>query len=303
MTAMKRNPLTLSVGILLIIIFGLWLFMFQVRTTQVAVVTTFGKPTRDITEPGAYCKWPWPVQKVYWFEKPVQTFQDKFTEDLTEDNINLMTMVYVGWKITEPKNFFPRFGGSVADAEKVLQGLVHSTKTAVVGKHPLSDFVSASGNGSQFTAIENEILAAVRDQVRAASYGIDIEFLGIKKIGLPDSVTQAVFDRMTSERQVLISKSQYEGEAEAQKIRSEADRQAAEMLAAAAGQATQIRGKGEAEAAKYLAAFQQNPKLAVFLFDLKTLEDSLKDRSTLIFDQRTPPFNLFGGVSTNLTTR
>jgi membrane protease subunit HflC len=303
MTAMKRNPLTLSVGILLIIIFGLWLFMFQVRTTQVAVVTTFGKPTRDITEPGAYCKWPWPVQKVYWFEKPVQTFQDKFTEDLTEDNINLMTMVYVGWKITEPKNFFPRFGGSVADAEKVLQGLVHSTKTAVVGKHPLSDFVSASGNGSQFTAIENEILAAVRDQVRAASYGIDIEFLGIKKIGLPDSVTQAVFDRMTSERQVLISKSQYEGEAEAQKIRSEADRQAAEMLAAAAGQATQIRGKGEAEAAKYLAAFQQNPKLAVFLFDLKTLEDSLKDRSTLIFDQRTPPFNLFGAVSTNLTTR
>jgi membrane protease subunit HflC len=303
MTAMKRNPLTLSVGILLIIIFGLWLFMFQVRTTQVAVVTTFGKPTRDITEPGAYCKWPWPVQKVYWFEKPVQTFQDHFTEDLTEDNINLMTMVYVGWKITEPKNFFPRFGGSVADAEKVLQGLVHSTKTAVVGKHPLSDFVSASGNGLQFTAIENEILASVQSQVRASSYGIEIEFLGFKKIGLPEPVTQAVFDRMTSERQVLISKSQYEGEAEAQKIRSEADRQAAEMLAAAAGQATQIRGKGEAEAAKYLAAFQQNPKLAVFLFDLKTLEDSLKDRSTLIFDQRTPPFNLFGGVSTNLTTR
>jgi membrane protease subunit HflC len=301
---MKQNPLTLIIGALLILIFALLLFVFQVRTTQVAVVTTFGKPTLDVTNAGAYFKWPWPAQKVYYFDKRVQNFEDKFTEGLTADNINLLTSVYVGWRISDPKIFFPKFaGGSVTEAQKVLDGLLRSSKSAVIGKHPLSDFVSASVDGAKFTAIENEILAAVQSQLRANNYGIEIEFLGIKKLGLPESVTQSVFERMTSERQVLISKSQNEGEAEAQKIRSSADRKAAETLAAADGQALEIRGKGEAAAAKSLAAFQQNPELANFIFRLSALEDSLKEHSTLIFDQQTPPFDLFRGFSTNLMTK
>ena len=301
---MKQNPLTLVIGALLIIIFALLLFVFQVRTTQVAVVTTFGKPTLDVTNAGAYFKWPWPVQKVYYFDKRVQNFEDKFTESLTADNINLLTSVYVGWRISDPKTFFPKFaGGSVTEAQKVLDGLLRSSKSAVIGKHPLSDFVSASVDGAKFAEIETNILAAVQAQLRANSYGIEIEFLGIKKLGLPEPVTQSVFERMTSERQVIISKLQYEGEAEAQNIRSAADRKAAEVLAAADGKALEIRGKGEAAAAKSLAAFQQNPELANFLFRLTALEDSLKERSTLIFDQQTPPFDLFRGFSTNLMTK
>src|SRR5207245_4292840 len=104
--------------------------------------------------------------------------------------------------------------------------------------------ISTSENGTNFLAIENEILSAVQTKVRGNNYGLDIEFLGFKKLQLPEPVTQSVFDRMTSERKVLADKSQYEGEAEAQKIRSEAERKAAEMLANAEGQATQIRAKG-----------------------------------------------------------
>jgi membrane protease subunit HflC len=301
---MKKNPLTLIIGALLIIIFALLLFVYQVRTTQVAVVTTFGKPTLDVTNAGAYFKLPWPVQKVYYFDKRIQNFEDKFDQDLTADNNNLLIATYVGWRISDPKTFFPKFaGGSVAEAEKVLSGVLRSTKSGVVGKHPLSDFVSATADASKFSAIENEILTLVQSQVRASSYGIEIEFLGINKLGLPENVTQSVFERMTSERQVLVSKLQNDGEAEAQKIRSAADRKAAEMLAAAEGQALEIRGKGEADAAKSLSAFQQNPQLANFLFRLTALEDSLKDRSTLIFDQQTPPFDLFRGFSTNLMTK
>jgi len=301
---MKQNPLTLIIGALLIVIFALLLFVFQVRTTQVAAVTTFSKPTLEVTNAGAYFKWPWPVQKVYYFDKRVQNFEDKFTEGLTADNNNLLTSVYVGWRITDPKAFMLRFpGGSVPDAQKKLEGLLASSKNAIVGKHPLSDFISATGEGAKFTAIENEILTAVQSEIRDKNYGLEIEFLGIKKLGLPDTTTQAVFERMTSERQVLISKLQNEGEAEAQKIKSAADRKAAEVLAAADGQALEIRGKGEAEAAKSLAVFQQNPQLASFLFRLTALEEALKDRSTLIFDQQTPPFDLFRGFSTNLMTR
>src|SRR5690242_5573566 len=111
---MKKNSLTLVIGFLLIVIFALLLFVFQVRTTQVAVVTTFGKPTRPVPDAGAYFKWPWPIQKVYYFDKRIQNFEDKFTEDLTADNNNLLTSVYIGWRITDPKAFFPKFaGGSV----------------------------------------------------------------------------------------------------------------------------------------------------------------------------------------------
>jgi membrane protease subunit HflC len=304
---MKRNPLTLIIGLLLILIFGLWLFVFQVRTTEVAVVTTFGNPTRPITEPGAYWKAPWPIQKVWPLDKRVQNFEDKLTEGLTRDNFNLLSTVYVGWKITDPTAFFPKFAtisaNPIAEAERQLQQLLDNAKSAVIGRHPLSDFISATDNGTNFLAIENEILAAVQSQVRANNYGLGIEFLGIKKLQLPPNVSQSVFERMTSERKVLADQLQYEGDAEAQKIRSTADLKAAQMLVNAEGQATQIKGQGEAEAAKSLEVFQQNPELASFLFRLNALEGSLKERSILIFDQHTPPFDLFRGTSTNLLNK
>jgi len=222
---------------------------------------------------------------------------------LTQNGFNLLTSVYVGWKITDPMAFFPKFAGSadpIAEAEKVLQGLLSNAKSAVVGQHPLSDFVSANPEANKFVVIENEMLAALQSQVRLNNYGLEIDFLGIKKLGLPESVTQSVFEQMTSERKVLADKLQSEGDTEAQNIRSDAERRAAELVINAESQATQIRGKGEAEAAKSLTIFQQNPELANFIFRLNALEASLKERSTLIFDQRTPPFDLFGGISTNL---
>jgi membrane protease subunit HflC len=87
---MKRNLLTLIVGVVLIVIFALWLLMFQVRQSEVAVVTTFGNPTRPLTQPGPYFKWPPPIQRVYKFDQRTQNFEDKFTETLTADN-NLLT--------------------------------------------------------------------------------------------------------------------------------------------------------------------------------------------------------------------
>ena len=303
---MKRNPLTLVIGLLLILIFGLLLFTFQVRTTEVAVVTTFGKPTRPITAPNLYFKWPWPIQKVWSFDRRVQNFEDRLTEGLTRDSFNLLTSVYVGWKVSDPTAFFPRFAGSanpIAAAEALLDQWLGNTKTAVVGRHPLSDFISTSDNGASFMAIEKEILGAIQSQLSTNNLGLEIEFLGIKRLQLPESVTQSVFERMTSERKVLADRFQYEGEAEAQRIRSDAERKAAEVLANAEGRATEIKGKGEAEAAKSLKVFQQNPELASFIFRLSALEGSLKERSILIFDQHTPPFDLFRGVSTNLLNK
>jgi modulator of FtsH protease HflC len=305
---MKQNPLTLVVGLLLLIVVGLLLFVFQLRKSEVAVVTTFGKATRPITEPGPHLRLPWPIQKVYIFDQRVQNFvaEDKLAQGLTMDNYSLLTSVYVGWRITEPMVFFPTFAGStepIQDAERKIEQTVANAKLAIVGKHPLSDFLSPSGQNNKFNEIENQILAAVQAEVHDHKYGLEIEFLRFKKLGLPENVTQSVFERMTSERQVLISEKQYAGEADAQRIKSDADRKAAELLSDATAKATQIRAQGEAQTAESLKVFQLNPELAKFRFRLDALEGSLKERSVLILDQHTPPFDLLWGVPTNLPAK
>jgi membrane protease subunit HflC len=302
---MRRNPLILIIGIVLVVIFFLLLFTFQVRQSEVVMVTTFGRPSEPYTKPGIYLRWPWGIQMVHRFDQRVQNFEDQLSEGLTRDGKNLITSVYVGWKITEPARFFAKFGAgeSIPEAEKYLKQALVGAKSAVVGMHPLVDFVSASDNGTNYLAIENQILEGVRNQVQQAGYGMAIEFLGIKRLAIPDQVTQQVFDEMTKERQVLVSASEAEGAAEASKIKSQADRTAAEMLAKAEGEATQIRGTAQAEAGKYLTIFKQDEGLANFIFRLDALEGTLKERSILIFDRRTPPFDLFNGNFQGFTNK
>ena len=98
----------------------------------------------NITEPGAYFKWPWPIQQVYKFDDRIQNFEDKFSENLTADNNNLITSVYVGWQISDAAAFLPNSrGGSLPAAQTMLESMLRSAKIAVVGKHSLSDFVNA----------------------------------------------------------------------------------------------------------------------------------------------------------------
>jgi membrane protease subunit HflC len=298
---MKKNLITIVIAAVLVVIFALLLFTFQVRQSEVAVLTTFGKPAaNNIDQPNLYFKWPWPVQQVYRFDQRVQNFEDKYSENLTADNTMLLTSVYVGWRISDAKEFFPKFaGGSVEAAQRQLETMLRSAKAAVIGKHNLSDFVNADPKQLKLEAIEDEIKAAVQEQLATQNYGISIDFLGVKKLGLPESVTQTVFDRMKSERQVLISEAQFQGEAEATKIKSAAERQAADVLANAQAEATRIEGAGVAEAAKTLGVFQQNPTLAIFQLQLEALKNSLNQKSTLIFDERTPPFSLFQNLPAN----
>ncbi len=297
---MKKNPLNMTIGALLIVIFGLLTFLFQVRTSEVAVVTTFGRPARQITEAGLYAKWPWPIQKVHKLDKRVQNFESKFEETLTPDGYNLLVMVYAGWRISEPALFFPKFaGGSVAEAERTLDALIRSAKNEVMGKHPFSDFISTDEKNLKFAQTEAEMLKKVQDQLRANNYGIDVAFLGIKRLGLPESVTQNVFERMQSERQVAVSRIESEGNSQAEMIKAAANRDAAKLLSDADAEATRIRGEGEAEAAKSFGVLNQDPALANLLQRLTGLELFLRERTTLILDQNTPPLDLLNRPAGN----
>ncbi len=290
---MKRSPLTLAVAFVLIVIFGLLLFTYQVRKSEVAVVTFFGRIVREKTEPGLGLRWPSPIEKVYKLDRRIQNFEGKFEQiKLTDQNIILLE-VYVGWRIEDSKQFFPKFlNGSIAVAEQRLEEFVRNAKNEVAGQHVLSDFISTDEKQIKFAQIESEILQRVKRDVSEKGYGLDVKFVQIKKIGLPESVTQSVFERMTSERQTYISQIQSSGEETATKIKSKADSDASKLLSDADAQAQQIHGEGVAQMIHSLAVFRENTNLANFNMQITALEQMLKERTTLILDQSTVPLNL-----------
>lgn len=291
---MKKNAVTLIIAVVLLVIFTLLLFTFQVRQSEVVVKSTFLKPTDTITNAGLYVKWPWPVQSLNRFDNRVQTFADIPSETLTADSTMLMVNVFVGWRISDAKEFLQRFPvGSAVEAQRYLENMLRSAKQAVIGRHNLSEMVNSDPSQLKFDEIEKQIQDSVAKDLAKNNYGITIEFLGIKKIGLPQSVTQAVFDRMKAERTKLINKAQYEGEAEATKIKAAAERQASDVLANAQADAARIEGQGQAEAAKTLAVFQLNPELEIFQLELQALKNSMNQKTTLFLDETKPPFDIF----------
>ena len=129
---MKRNALTLVVGVILLAIFFLLLFTFQVRQTEMVVVTTFDRPSeKPIDEPGLYFKWPFPIQNVYRFDKRVHTFEDAFEQMLTRDGNNILANVFVGWSIDDPIAFFNSFPQGGTDAEERAEAAEPALKSIV----------------------------------------------------------------------------------------------------------------------------------------------------------------------------
>ena len=295
-----RNPATFVVGLVILLIFGSISFLFQVRESEVAFLTTFGKADEAVIKPGLRFKLPWPIQKVHRFDARVHNFEGKFEEAMTLDQRNVLVLVYVGWKITEPQKFNRSFPGGVDDAKRNLGSLVRSAKNATVGTHNFSDFINTDPAKLKFDEIEKEMLAQVAGTAKE-KFGLEVKSLGIKRLGFPESVTQKVFERMKEERQRLVKQFEGEGDRDATKIRSSAERERSEKLADAEAAATRSRGEAEKEAAKAYKTLEQNKELAVFLQKLASMEAIAKERTTLILDQNSSPFDLLR--STNSLVR
>lgn len=298
----KPNPLTLFTGGVLVVIFGFMLFAFQVRSTEVAVQTTFGRYSRSLDKPDLYFRLPWPVQKVYKFDNRIQTYEKKFEQTTTKDALNLLVSVYVGWRIADPRVFLETLNGDLTKAEQTLDPLVRNVKNGVIAGHPFSDLISTNAAALKFDQIEQEMLKQIQVQAKA-NYGIQIELLGIKQLGLPESITTAVFNRMKAERQQRIVQFRSEGEMRANIIKASANNATNRVLTMAQAEATKIMGEAEREAAKYYSVFDQSPDLYLFLKSLKALESSTREKTTIILDQNTAPFNLLNPRASEPATK
>lgn len=291
---MSRNKLLFLGGMLVALLLIMLQVVFIVREGDAVVVTTFGKPVRSLSEAGLYGRGPWPVQRVYRFDQRIQSFEGPFEQVLTSDGKNVLVALYAGWRILEPISFLERVG-STEQAERNLEGLLRNYTSATLGRYSFSNLVNVNPDRIRFDQIETDILTALKSEAEDR-FGIAVDFVGIRRIGLPESITERVFDRMRAERTELAERYRSEGESEALRIRAEADSQREQLLARAAADAKRIRAEGEAEAAASYAVFAEHPELALFLRRLDVLESVMTNKTTVVLSSETEPFDLLRGA-------
>lgn len=290
---MKNIAVTIFI-VLVVAIMGLYLISFQVRETEFVLVTTFGKPTRQITEPGWRFKWPTPIERVHRFDSRMRVLEAELGETTTKGAVPIIVNTFIVWKIAEPLEFFNAVG-TIKEAKSKLRNQISDTQNKVVGGHSFGEFVNNDIEKIKFKQIEEEMLADLKQAVRA-DYGIEIMALGIKQLKISEDVSKDVFERMRAERNRKTEAIIAEGNAEATKIKTDADSKKIELLAAAEARAKAMRGEGDAEAAKYYKMLEEDPELAMFLRDIEALKKILEERSTIVISADTEPFKLLKKV-------
>jgi len=294
---MKNLAIALFVA-LIVISLGLYLVSFQVRETESCLVTTFGKATTEdeITEPGLYFKWPFPIQQVHKFDSRMRVFEAESEETRTAGGEPIIVSTYVVWKIARPLEFFNAIKTVNKAENELLRSRVRNVQNNAIGRHYFSEFVNSDPSKIQFTTIQDEMLEDLQKAVADAKFGVDIKTVGIKQLKVSKDVSTEVFERMKAERNRRAQFITSEGEGEAIRIRTEAKSKSDELIAAAEARAKRIRGKGDAEAAKHYDKLEANAELAMLLRDLEALQKMLESRTTFVTPTDVAPFNLLKGL-------
>ena len=286
---MKNIAITIFIALVLIVI-GLYLVTFQVRETESVLVTRFGKPVREITEPGLRLKWPAPIERVHSFDSRMHVFAADLGETTTKGAVPIIVNTYVVWRIAEPLKFLNAVG-TVKEAEEKLYSQITDTQNRVIGQHSFGEFVNSEPTKIKFKDIEDEMLDDLKQTV-SDEYGIEIKTLGIKQLKVSKDVTVKVFERMKAARNLRTEATISEGQGQATKIRGDANLKSSVLLTAAEARAEAIRGKGDAEAAKHYKKLEEDPEFAMLLRNLESLERILKERSTIVIPADSEPFIL-----------
>lgn len=283
----------IAIPTLIAVIFSvlvLYLVLFQVRETESAFITRFGKPLedREITKPGLYLKWPTPIERVHRFDARMRVLDAPPTETTTRGAVPIIVTSYVVWRVAEPLKFLNAVG-TIADANDAIRYRLSNAQNRVIGQYTFSEFVNSDPQKIKLAQIQAEMLKDLQEPARN-DYGIEIKTVGIKQLKISEDVTKEVFERMRAERRRRTELTISQGNAEATTIRSDADAKKAALLAAAEGRAKAIRGQGDAEAAQYYKMLQESPELALFLRNLEALLTTLKERATLVIPADAEPF-------------
>lgn len=248
--------------------------LFVVDVTQNAIVVQLGAPVKNITEPGLYAKVPF-IQEVTYFDKRLLDYDSDPQDVITQDKKTLLLDNFAKWRITDPLKVYQNFQ-SQRGALQRLHDIIYSELRVELGRHDLLEIV-ATGRADLMKIVTQ------RANEKASAYGIEIQDVRIKRADLPEQNEKAVFARMQAERERQAKQYRAEGAEEAQKIRSDAEKDREIILAQAYKEAEELRGAGDAKAFKvYADAYRQDPKFFEFTRSMEAYKKTFKDKSTLV---------------------
>ncbi|HWA99615.1 MAG TPA: protease modulator HflC [Pirellulales bacterium] len=278
-----------------IMVVALQAAFFTVQEGQAVVVTRLGRPTRDITEPGAYWKIPAPIEQSQRIDVRRQLLTTPQVATLTRDKKNVVLTTFVVWHVAEPLKFLQSVG-TMDLAAMNLTSMVVAAKNQQLGQTDLSALVSLDRQQIKLDTIEAEVLRSMHEAA-LQKMGIAVDQVGFERVALPKENMTAVFDRMRAERHAEANRIRSEGAKQARAIRDEAHVKSQEILRRGREEAGRVFAEAEREAGTIVAsAHQQNPAFFQFWSALQAAKQSLKERSTLVlssdqlfFDTLTKP--------------
>jgi membrane protease subunit HflC len=261
--------------------------LFTVHQTQQVLITQFGQPIRVITEPGLHVKVPL-IQSVIAFDRRLLDYDAQAEEVILGDQRRLIVDSFTRYRITDPLLFFQTVGATEAGIRARLNSIVTSAVRRVLGGEPLPSVLS-----NDRARIMGEIGRQVNDEARR--FGIAVEDVRIRRADLPEQNTQAILQRMQSERERVAREQRAEGAQEALRIRAGADRERTVLLAEAQEQADILRGQGEQEAIRIFAeAFQRDPQFFQFWRSMQAYREAFAEGETrLLLSPDTEFFRFF----------
>ena len=254
--------------LLILVVGGIVLSLFTVDERQYAIKLRFGEIIETGYEPGLHFKVPF-VHNVVKYDDRILTRNNPTEEFLTLEKKNLKVDFYVKWRIIDPAQYYRAVAGDELTATNRLIEIIKDGIRGKFAKRTVRQVVTADRREIMSDMMENASLAA-------ADLGIEVVDVRVKRLDLPDEVSDSVFNRMRQERARTAAQLRAEGAEEAERIRSEADKDRTVILAEAYRRSEEIRGEGDAESsAIYASAYERDAEFYAFYRSLQAYRRSL----------------------------
>ena len=261
---------------LIVLLVALSSSVFTVDQRQNALVFELGKVVSVKTQPGLYLKMPL-VQNVRYFDTRILTLDAADPERfITSEKKNVLVDSFIKWRVIDAKQFYVSVAGDETRAAIRLNQTVNDGLRAEFGKRTINEVVSGR---------RDEIMNTIRAKADsdARKIGVQVVDVRIKRVDLPESVSENVYRRMEAERKQVANELRSTGAAEAEKIKADADKQKEVIVAEAYRDAQRVKGEGDARAAAvYAAAYGKNAEFYAFYRSMQAYRESFKNKSDVM---------------------
>jgi len=253
----------------LIVAYGTFYSVYQ---TQQVLVVRLGQPVRVVSDPGLHTKLPF-VDSVITVDRRILDLEALPQELIASDQKRLVVDAFARYRIVDVLKFYQTLG-TINAANSQLNNLMSSALRRVLGEATFQDVVRTS---------RAQLMARIREQLDrdAEPYGISVVDARIRRADLPEQNSQAVYQRMQTERQREAAGFRATGQQEAQQIKARADRDVTVLIADATSKAEQTRGEGDGERNRIFAeAFGKDPDFFAFYRSMQAYEAGLRSNDT-----------------------